>query len=207
MADRDLSLAAFTEGTLAANLLKGVLYQEENPRLWAALIKQQNRVSDFVVKLGLKLVIDDSRNYAYLRSLSDDEFPQDIQLPPRLLSRRQLSYPVSVLLILLRKRMIESESREGGSRTVVTLDDMVSAMKIYLPSNGNEVKFAAQIEMYLKKICELGFARELKGSETSKELKRYEVRRVLQAFCDAQHIADFDAKLLQYKETKMKPLE
>ncbi len=83
-------------------LLKGVLYREDNPGLWGSLLSLQASVRDYVAVLGLDLMLDEAEGYAFLRSRQDED--EDAQaVMPRLVVRRQLSYPVSLLLALLRK--------------------------------------------------------------------------------------------------------
>lgn len=83
-------------------LLKGVLYRDESPALWNALLQLQAQVRDYITVLGLDLQLDEAEGYAFLRSRPEDE--EEIQTP-RLVARRQLSYPVSLLLALLRKKI------------------------------------------------------------------------------------------------------
>ena len=48
-------------------LLKGVIYQEADAGFWNALLNLQARVRDYVVVLGLELVLDEAEGYAFLR--------------------------------------------------------------------------------------------------------------------------------------------
>ena len=92
-------------------LLKGVLYQENDPRRWKHLLNLQNQVRDYVAVLGLELNLDEAEGYAFLRTRKNED-EDDSDNPdatgraadmPRLVARRQLSFPVSLLLALLRK--------------------------------------------------------------------------------------------------------
>ena len=89
---------------LAIALLKGVLYREADERLWSALLQLQARVRDYVAVLNLELALDEAEGYAFLRARSaagDDEAAAKL---PRLVARRPLSFPVSLLLALLLAR-------------------------------------------------------------------------------------------------------
>ena len=48
-------------------LLKGVLYREEDPALWTALLAQRARVADYVAVLALDLQVDEAEGYALTR--------------------------------------------------------------------------------------------------------------------------------------------
>ncbi len=86
-------------------LLRGVVYQQEKGEVWNALLLLQARVRDYVSVLGLDLVLDEAEGYAFLRSKPED--PEEKNPVPRLIRRQQLSFPVSLLLALLRKKMAE----------------------------------------------------------------------------------------------------
>ena len=175
-------------------LLKGVLYQEENPNLWGLLLNLQASVRDYVAVLGLELMLDEAEGYAFLRSRqSEDEDGQSAI--PRLVARRQLSYPVSLLLALLRKKLAEFDAGGGDTRLILSRDEVVELIRIFLPASSNEVKLIDQVDGTLNKIAELGFIRRLRGQG-----QMIEVRRIIKAFVDAQWLADFDERLAEYRQ-------
>jgi hypothetical protein len=180
-------------------LLKGVMYQENDPLLWSRLIALDAKVRDYVRVLDLELVLDEAEGYAFLRSRETDEGePGKTAATPRLFPRRQLSFPVSLLLALLRKKLAEFDASGGEARLVLSRDEITEMIRVFLPANSNEARLADQIETHLNKIVELGFIRKLKISSSSAPAS-YEVRRILKAFVDAQWLADFDARLEAYR--------
>ena len=196
---------------LVIPLLKGVLYQENDAVLWSSLQTLQARIRDYVTILGLELVLDESEGYAFLRSRqrTGEDDPEDDRLsgPPRLIARRPLSFPVSLLLALLRKKLAEFDAGGGDTRLVLTRDEIVELIRVFLPESSNEAKLIDQMDTHLNKIIELGFLRRLKTSGTNSGGQNavFEVRRILKAFVDAQWLADFDSRLSAYRtqlETK-----
>ena len=182
-------------------LLKGVLYQEDNPGLWGSLLNLQASVRDYVAVLGLELMLDEAEGYAFLRSRhDDDEDGQEIM--PRLVARRQLSYPVSLLLALLRKKLAEFDAGGGDTRLILSRDEVGELVRIFLPAGSNEVKLIDQVDATLNKIAELGFIRRLRGQG-----QMIEVRRIIKAFVDAQWLADFDERLAEYRRQVTEPPE
>jgi hypothetical protein len=173
-------------------LLKGVIYQEENPALWNALLNLQSGVRDYVGVLALELMLDEAEGYAFLRSqpTGDEENGNTM---PRLVARRQLSYPVSLLLALLRKKLAEFDAGGGETRLILSREEVVELIRIFLPAGSNEVKLIDQVDATLNKIADLGFIRRLRG-----EKQMIEVRRIIKAFVDAQWLADFDRRLDEY---------
>ena len=185
---------------LAVTLLKGVLYREADEALWSALLKLQSRVRDYVAVLNLELALDEAEGYAFLRSHAVDE-DDDAAKTPRLVARRPLSFPVSLLLALLRKKLAEFDA-SGGSRLVLTRDEIVQLVALFLPNGSNESRIVDQIENHINKVADLGFLRVLK---TSSGPPGYEVRRILKAFVDAQWLAEFDSRLEHYRQQLLPP--
>lgn len=185
---------------LIIHLLKGVLYRENDEASWNALLKLQASVRDYVAVLNLDLILDESESYAYLKSKPDpklntgeDETASKIA---RLVTRRALSFPVSLLIALLRKKLAEFDVSGGDTRLVLNKEEIVELIRVFLPVSSNEAKLVDQIETHINKVIELGFLRKLKnaGNATS-----YEVRRIIKAFVDAQWLAEFDARLSNYQ--------
>ena len=122
------------------------------------------------------------------------------QLATRLVARRPLSYPVSLLLALLRKKLAEFDAGGGDTRLVLGRDDIVELVRVFLPEGPNEARLIDQIETHINKVVELGFLARLKPTSASTTAPAsFEVRRILKAFVDAQWLADFDARLATYR--------
>lgn len=185
---------------LLISLLKSVLYRDDNERQWAALLNLQARVRDYVAVLNLDLVLDEAEGYAFLKSRPEP--PEDDPAPrlPRLVARRPLSFSVSLLLALLRKKLAEFDAGGGDTRLVLSRDDIVELVRVFLPDGSNEAKQIDQIETTINKVAELGFLQKLKPSGgAAAGQPTFEVRRILKAFVDAQWLAEFDARLASYQ--------
>ncbi|MDP2787966.1 MAG: DUF4194 domain-containing protein [Pseudomonadota bacterium] len=198
MAEAEIESAAATNdlSALVILLLKGVIYQETDAGLWHALLNLQARVRDYVAVLGLELALDEAEGYAFLRARQTSEDAAGPKLP-RLVTRRPLSFAVSLLLALLRKKLAEFDASGGDTRLVLSRDEIVELVRVFLPESSNEARLIDQIETHLNKIVELGFLRKLKAA--AGQTAAFEVRRILKAFVDAQWLADFDARLAAYQ--------
>ena len=188
MTDADLSLALIP-------LMKGVVYRDTHERAWQQLIALQPQVRDYVEVLGLLVVIDESEGYAYLRQRPADD--DDAGQVPRLVPRRSLSFPVSLLLALLRKKLAEFDARGGDSRLVLTRAQIAEMIRVFLPATSNEARLLDQIDAHINKAADLGFLRQVKSTGQGGE-PAFEVRRILKAFVDGQWLADLNAKLTEY---------
>lgn len=187
--------------SLVVPLLKSVMYRDEDAQAWAALLKLQARVRDYVAVLALDLVLDEAEGYAFLRSRTQPD--EDAPKLPRLVARRPLSFQVSLLLALLRKKLAEFDASGGDNRLILSRDAVVELVRVFLPAGSNESRLMDQVETHLNKIIDLGFVRRLKPQASSAgrvaQEPVYEVRRILKAFVDAQWLADFDLRLAAYQ--------
>jgi hypothetical protein len=189
---------------LLINLLKSVHYRDADERQWASLLNLQARVRDYVAVLNLELVLDEAEGYAFLKSRPEAAEDEAAPRLPRLVARRPLSFAVSLLLALLRKKLAEFDAGGGqdahAGRLVLALDDIVELVRVFLPDGSNETKLIDQIESTINKVTELGFLQKLKpaGGDAAGQA-HFEVRRILKAFVDAQWLAEFDARLANYQ--------
>jgi hypothetical protein len=177
-------------GQLLVILFQGVLYRESDASLWQPLMDLQGRVRDYCATVGLELILDEAEGYAYVRHRVPA--PGEPELP-RLIQRRQLSYPVSLILVLLRKKLAEFDATGGETRLIIGRDQIAEQVRLFLPDTGNEARLLDRMDAHLNKVVELGFLHRLRGQE-----HQFEVRRILKAFVDAQWLSEFDQRLAQY---------
>ncbi len=181
-------------------LMKGVVYADTHDRTWRQLLALQPRIRDYVAVIGLALVVDESEGYSFLRQRDDDERAHEADgadagqpVLPRLIPRRSLSFPVSLLLALLRKKLAESDAGGGDTRLMLTRDQIVEMIRLFLPSGSNEARLVDQVDSYIAKVTELGFLRPVRGQP-----QLHEVRRILKAFVDGQWLSGFAGRLDEY---------
>lgn len=176
-------------------LLRGVLHAEADPALWQALLGLQARAQDYVAVLGLELVLDEAEGYAYLRQRRAEEGEPQL---PRLVPRHQLGYPVSLMLALLRKRLAEADAGGAGSgdgRLILSRAQISDLVRVFLADTGNEVRLLDRIDADIRRVADTGFLRRLRGDED-----RFEVRRILKTFVDAQWLGEFGQRLAEYRD-------
>lgn len=177
-------------------LLKGVFYKKENEKAWAELTEGSfASIKEYFEVIGLDLLIDEAEGYAYVKNKAIEEGEEVI---PRLIQKRELSYKVSLLCVLLRKEIVEFDMQNENARVIISKEDIKKELLLYLPLKFNEVKISKEIDTLIKKVEDLGFLRRLKSDEIS-----YEVQRSLKSFVDASWLNDFDKKLKEYQESEL----
>ena len=141
-------------------LLRGVLYQADNAATWALLRRHHARVRDHMAVMGLELLVDEAEGYAHLRQMDYD----DVDIP-RLVPRHRLSFNVSLLLALLRKRLAEFDASSSDPRLILTRDQIAELLRVHLPESTNEVRLASEVDALLTKVVSLGFLRQVTGQD------------------------------------------
>ncbi|GAB3768715.1 DUF4194 domain-containing protein [Microlunatus parietis] len=171
-------------------LMRGVVYRETQETVWTSLDRFGPAVRDHFGTIGVELVVDDVEGYAYLRSEPSDDEAEEL---PRLVRRRSLTYNVSLLLVLLRKRLVEFETKGAEGKLVLSHDQIVDLLRVFLADSTNEARVIDRVETTIKQVAELGFLRPLRGQPD-----QWEVRRILKAYVDAQTLSDYAGKLREY---------
>lgn len=175
-------------------LFKGMFYKSDHELAWLELIgNSEGAISDYFETIGLSVEIDEVQGYAYLKSIEADES----EALPKLMISRELSYKISLLCALLRKRIVDFEMQSDSQKAVVSKEDIISDIALFLPEKFNEAKTHKEIEATIKKVESLGFLKKLRSSEDS-----YEIKSSIKAFVDAQWLDEFSRKLEEYRVQK-----
>lgn len=172
-------------------LMKGIVHREADAGLWQALVQLQSHVRDYVQVLGLDLDLDEAEGYAYLRQRPAADGEPEL---PRLVARRPLGYQLSLVLVVLRKKLAEFDAKSGDTRLVLTGEEIADLVRVLLPDSANQARVLDRLESHIKKAIELGFLRPMRGAR-----EQFEVQRILKAFVDAQWLGDFEMRLAAYR--------
>ncbi len=185
-----------TIATAIVKLMQGTVYRETHEDVWRTLERHEATVQDHFARIGVRAIVDPLEGYAFLKTV--DPGPDEDPLP-RLVKRRALTYPVSLLLLLLRKRLAEFEAGGGEGKLVLDREQIIEMLRLFLADSTNEARVLQQVDQTISAVAKLGFLQELgrqRGSGT------WEVRRILKAYVDAETMSDFAGKLGEYASGK-----
>lgn len=172
-------------------LLQGVIYND-NKELWDNLIKYHVPIKDYFKVIGIDVLIYETEGFAFLKQKQFDE-GQEINLP-NLIEKRQLSYPVTLLCVLLVEKIIEFDATERYStRLIVDKDEIKEMFRIFLPEKTNEAKLIDNIDENINKLVKYGFLRKLNDTES-----KYDVKRILKAKFPVETLQEVKNKLEEY---------
>ena len=177
-------------------LLKGLFYKEDNERAFYELLNNSYGViSDYFENIGLEVRVDEGDGYAYL---VNKVYEDEKDALPKLITQRELNYKTSLLCVLLRKKIADFEMQSDNERAIITKEDIVSSLVLFLDMKFNEVKLLREVDTTIKKVQELGFLKKIKTDDEA-----YEIKSSIKAFVDAFWLDEFDKKLQEYKEANL----
>jgi len=178
--------------SVVIRLLQGVVYNDERDRdIWNSLIKYRADIEEYFEKIGIILRVDESEGFAFLKQRKFE--PEENVNIPNLIGRHQLSYPVTLLCVLLAEKLTEFESKGENTMLVLDAEEIKEMLRIFLPEKSNEVKLLESIDTHIRKLVDYGFLRELSDIEN-----KYEVKRLLKAMIPAGSLHEIKDRLELY---------
>ncbi len=186
-------LAPYTPAVI--RLLGGPLFSDDTGP-WNVLLSHETPVREYLAKIGLELVLNETDGYAFLRQPEwEAEDGQKIALP-RLTRRDRLTYHVTLMCVLLRERLDQFEaSTPETDRLIVTDDDLRDMLRPFLRERGDERALLKKIDETANRVADLGFLRRI-GTDN-----RFEVRTILKARISSDVLADVLLILEQHAAT------
>lgn len=176
----------------AVRLLQGVVYHDDNAKVWDALLRNVSPVAEFFAKIGLMLVVDEAEGLAFLRQLNEDETSPDGDSIPRLFRRTPLGYEASLLCVVLRDLFRQYEEEDvQNERCVVPQQDLLALWKAFFNKQTDEVKLNRTLLSALRKLEELKFVRLFEEEPAS-----WEIRRILKARISLEQLDQLKTSLM-----------
>ncbi|WP_430389867.1 DUF4194 domain-containing protein [Dyella sp. 20L07] len=156
-------------------LLQGPFIDSDSPH-WTALLRDESilkaRLSDFF----LELILDRERLIAFTRQANTGELDT-----PVLLRSAPLTYIDSVLIIHLRERLIEAESRH--ERAAVDEDLLVEHLGLFLGSSTDAVNGRKRISAAIDKMRKNNILQNIRGAD-----RRFEISPTLRLLFSANDV-------------------
>ncbi|WP_407282733.1 DUF4194 domain-containing protein [Methanolobus sp. WCC1] len=175
-------------------LLKGNVFKND-AIVWDNLIQYKPALKNYFSSIGIELFVHEDDGYAFLRQKKYDE--QTEPPLPSLISKRPLSYHMTLLCVLLVERLYEDQRTTGNDSAFCSIDrkTIVTMMKSYMPTSSNEAKIEKDINTLINKAKDYGFLREL---STDKDV--FEIRTILFALIDNEIVHEIQKKLQEHAQ-------
>lgn len=157
--------------------------------LWPALLRHEADIRRVLCELFLELVLDREGGVAFTRQADTAELES-----PTLLRSAPLTFIESALLLMLRQRLAEADTR--GERAVVEEAQLVEAMSVYERHvSTDRAGFARRVLTAVAKMRDNQLLTRLRGSED-----RYEVSPVLKLLFSAEEVQTLSQAYRELRE-------
>ena len=126
----------------AQELLKfGLLEESQKPNLYRIAISHVQELSDILEPLDLAMGIDEVRGLVFVTVRQSEVSEQDEWTHP-LVRRQRLNLEQSLLVAILRQQFVvyEQEAGMGASEAVVSIEELIPQLQIYLGDLGSDAK-------------------------------------------------------------------
>jgi hypothetical protein len=191
MSSLDQNIKPYSKAII--KLLKGVV--ERNSNVWEDIILYQNKIQEYINQIGLELIVKKDDGYAFVKQFEDSEGKT-----LGLVTRRQIGFETSIVLIVLRQSLEEFDSNPTQLTTekFITDNEIKDELELFLQEGYNKLKFQKDLENYIKKAVELGYLKEIstKDNET-----KYQIQRIIKEKITLDILQEFKAKMQEYVES------
>ena len=172
-------------------LLKGTV--ERNSSVWDDIINYQTEIQDYISIIGLELIIKKDDGFAFVKQVELDD-----GTTLNLVSRRQIGFETSIVLVVLRHILEEFDSNPIETQSFekfITNAEIKDEVELFLPEKYNRIKFIKEIDKYIKNAEELGFL--IEKNKQNKEIK-YQIHRLIKEKITLDDLQEFKIKLQEY---------
>ncbi len=173
-------------------LLKGVIYHDDP--VWVQIRDYELPIREYLRKIGLDIHLDEIGSFAFLYDLSRDDDSQNTL--PALTSRRNLSFPDTLFLVLLRERLDEHEMRDlDGTKLILSIDELKDMIGVFMGDHPDAQKVEQTAESSINRLARYGFLTERRDG-------RFEVRPLLRAKIGTDELEDIKTRLVGFLQRR-----
>lgn len=175
--------------TAVRKLLKGVVYHDDAAS-WQQIRDYEYPIREYLGKIGLGMHLDEIGSFAYLYDDTRDD--DNHETLPALTTRRNLSFPDTLLLVLLRERLDEHEMRDlDGVNLILNDEDLFDMMQVFMQDYGDARRIETNIATSVNRLVRYGFL-------TKRGDGRYTVRPLIRAKINADELEGIKSRLITY---------
>ena len=179
-------------------LLQSVIYDDDR-KYWNDVLNHETSVRDYFSKIGIELILNRQDGFAYLKQI---EFAEDDKTRPiQLIRKTPLTYEVSLLCVLLREWLDESEVKMSGDKLFVTGRQIKERVDLFFRDKANRKRLLDKFDSLIKTARELGFLYLNKEEPLNTDNNQYEVKKIIKAKINNEKLEELKDKLKQHVES------
>lgn len=176
-------------------LLKGTVNSEDI--VWDDVLFYRKSIQEYVNVIGLELIVKENDGYAFLKQFTIDDDDNTVGL----VSRKQVGFETSVLLVVLRQILEDFENNPtdfSGSEKFIDKEELIDQIELFLPDKYDKVGYLKELENYIKRIEKLGY---IKRVSTDEFAVRYKIHKIIKEKVNIDALEEFKNKLNEYVES------
>ncbi|MEL6628677.1 MAG: DUF4194 domain-containing protein [Bacteroidota bacterium] len=177
------------------SLLKSPVERSQK-KTWETVISYQKEIQDYIVRMGLELIVKRDEGFAFVTQFEDSEGNTT-----GMIQRRQVGFEVSIILVVLRQMLEEFDSNPThfqASEKFVKDDEIKEELTLFLTEKYDKVKLMKDFEKHINKVVDLGY---LKAVKTTNQETTYQIHRIIKEKVTLDILEDFRKKLQTYVES------
>ncbi len=195
----------------AIKLLKGPVYRrQEMKETWDRLVTYRTSLDEYFGVLGLRVFLETTDGYAFLEEISErmekgmeseqeEEEESRTSALPHLIRRTPLSYPASMLCVLLRYEIEKFETSSSEADAAVMRKSEIAALyRSFTKDRADEVRQMKNLDSTIRTLCRLTYlfasSDVLLQSEISDDAE-FELSPILKARIDTGFMKELLAKM------------
>lgn len=175
-------------------LLKGSIQRTSN--VWDVVVNYRTEIQDYISQIGLELIVKKEEGFAFVKQFENSEGST-----LGLVTRRQIGFETSIVLVVLRQSLEEFDSNPTQFQVFekfITDLEIKEEVELFLPEKFNRVKFLKDLDGYINNIVKLGYLSEVikKENET-----KYQIQRIIKEKVTLDILQEFKLKLQENVES------
>lgn len=205
--DNEESIYSLSLDALFIHILsKGIIYRSRKSErnIYLRLFEKKEEFNEKIKLTGMQLIVDDIDGYAYLKSLTEEEFEylvgsSKIKKPPKLLRTVSFNRDTSFTLLLLREKLIEKDNLAESGVLRMSKTQFVEMLAPYYKYDTKSNELIKITERVISILVKQKLIRECKKNRSYDGFDtEYDVEKVLIKLIDSQCVKNFYDLLKSY---------
>ncbi len=188
----------------AVKLLRGPVYENEDRKTWNILVRCKDNLEAYFRVIGLHVVTEEEDGYAYLEQVKDavekgmeneDDAAEEL---PRLIRKIPFSYPMSMLLVLLRQEYEKFASSMNESEyPILRKSEIMGLLRTFRPEAADMTKFSDDADRMIRQLCQLTYLRtgEVLSSAKISDDAEFEISPIIKSKVDVNFMKEMLSRM------------
>lgn len=176
-------------------LLQGPIYSDDK-NLWHDLMSWQSSIREYFDKIGIELLISETSEFA--RILQPESDKEEENPLPRLMRKQHLSYEATLLSVILRETLEESDIVMESSKLFLTQKDIKERIELFFKEQTNKSKLWKDLSKPINSLVNIGILKLTREDSANKDNNQYEVKRIIKALVKIENLEEIKQNLLSH---------